>query len=500
METTESHNLAANDRMAWYGPPGEGYFAPPAPPGVLSMGTLWRGRWLVLLSLLVALGVAHWKSRQDPAVFESTAQLLVTKLTRSGTQVNESVEDLRPEMENQIVVLRSPRIVDRAIARGKLASLPSLAGSADVAGAVRAGLKIRQQVGTRGVLELRFAGTASRDSQTILQSLIDVYHETLREKRLEFNEETAQLITRAKDELLGDLNRREAEYLQFRREAPPIWNADDKGTIHRSRLNEIEAARSDLIIVRSQMQAELRMLEQALREGVDKEAIAMMVAKLATRSGADDATRNARADRLDEARELLPLLVQERELLETLGDEHPRVREVRNRIELTRKLVRETNASVLAEQSKPQRDMVTTYLESLRQEIRVTEAKESQLDALYRTEQDATRNSLDVELRDEQFRSDIARMKALFDAVVQRLGEMNMSKELGGFSVDVISPPTPGIQVAPVPWFYLAIGGACGALVGLLLATFKELTRRAAAAAKSEARETAQPPAPAAAS
>jgi uncharacterized protein involved in exopolysaccharide biosynthesis len=67
------------------------------------------------------------------------------------------------------------------------------------------------------------------------------------------------------------------------------------------------------------------------------------------------------------------------------------------------------------------------------------------------------------ELRGEALRQEVQRRRSLYEAVVDRLKEVNLIKDFGGISTDVITP----VEVGREPSLYFPIVLAVGAVLGL---------------------------------
>lgn len=455
----------------------EPYFAPAAEPaGGGNQPVDWwrlvqRGKWLMLLATVAGGYAGYLLLGVTPPDFESKSQVFLEKLSHNVPMNPESaggegLDDTRTEVETQVARLRSPRIIEQAVKKHRLAKLKTLANERNIVQTIVDGLKTKYQAGTRGILELRYICPAPDDSRVILSAIIDAYGDMLRDSQRSYHSDTLRLLTNAKDEILQKLNQKEQEYHEFRLKAPPIWSGEDKANIHRQRLVEIEAVRSELMIERSQLQSDLQSLEQAVQAGVSREALALMIFKDRERS--DDAARSAelRQQSRQLSQQLIPLLIEENQMLRDYGADHPRVKEIRAKIAFSKDILTKANAEDVP---LPKSDLIDVYLESLRQKIKATVKKETQFNQLYAAERDEAKRTLKTEYQDETFRDEIARMKLLFDAVIKRVGEIDLSRDFGGYSLNVITEPGHGTQVAPRPPLYLGFGAAAGCLAGLVL-------------------------------
>src|SRR5262249_41476234 len=131
-----------------------------------------------------------------------------------------------------------------------------------------------------------------------------------------------------------------------------------------SRLAEVEAKRSALLVRRAVIEGRLAALAAAQKQGRSPAELSALVAGQPVNGDTHVPSRTeAKADL---QKELLGLLRQQETLLENYGPEHPEVIAVSKRIELTRKLV---GSPAGPPDDARQRETVAAYIRSLRQEL-----------------------------------------------------------------------------------------------------------------------------------
>ncbi|MCH7687912.1 MAG: hypothetical protein IH899_14740, partial [Planctomycetes bacterium] len=108
------------------------------------------------------------------------------------------------------------------------------------------------------ILQVSYRGTQAKDCRIILTAVIESYQSFLGESARNISEETVRLISKAKDSLLTQLQRKEESYRRFRQESPLHWDNEKGNNIHQARLNQIEATRSQLLVQYSQTKAQLQ--------------------------------------------------------------------------------------------------------------------------------------------------------------------------------------------------------------------------------------------------
>jgi capsular exopolysaccharide synthesis family protein len=431
-------------------------------------GTVLRGKWLLMFSIAISLGLNYYRFTIEPPIYGSSARVLVNRpeaqLPVAGVETNE----FRDELETQIALLKSPRIIEPAIREGELDKLPSLAGRSNLVRLISANLKIRHE--TRGILDLSFSWFEPQDCRTVLRAVVTAYGEYLEQSHRELNTEAVRLISEAKDDLQQQLAASERDYRKFRAETPNIWKADGKESLLRSRLTGIEERRSNSFLEKTELVAEKRSIEAALKSGGNREALMLMIDKLTEQR--TDSGRATPAQSLTAP--LFPLMLEEQMLLERVGPMHPSVRKVRRQIEITRRLLRSDPGTAKGQKPEKEQDFVTVYIASLDQRVKLLNSQEEAFTSMLADEREKLKLSSDVELKDQSIRDQIDRTKRLFELVVQRLGEIKLNETAGAYTMEVINKSSRAQQTAPDLARFMTTGTIFGLLVGLALTYIRE--------------------------
>jgi succinoglycan biosynthesis transport protein ExoP len=432
-------------------------------PNVDLLAAVWRRKWTVACVAVIALGLGYLYFLKAQPIYQSTAQMLLVKrqaeLPIAAVEQRGGYEDT---LSTHMLVLTSPLIVGRAVEAHDLASLPSLQGAGDVAAAIIGGLSAAR-AGNRdardpNVIVLNYEGPSAEDCGKVLDAVVSSYRDFLSETYEDFSEDTVQLIAQAKDSLHKQLTEKEAAYRRFRQEAPLLWKGAEGANLHEMRVAQIEDARSQVLLANAQTRARIDAIETALQEGGNRAALTLLVNKANSGDAAGGALGAFEA-------QLFSSLLEEQMLLETYGSEHPKVIAVRKKMGLIREYMQDQPQP---DDDQPA-DFLTVYLESLRQDLKIGEEKQRQYDELFASEREAAKMLASTQLADETFRSEIDRTQRLFDGVVKRLEEINLVKDYGGISMELISPPGVGRQIQPKLALVLTIAGVMGLLSGLVL-------------------------------
>ena len=451
------------------------------------VGLLMRRLWLIVFGSLIGLGLGYLYFTKQIPIYQSSARILVVR-ERTSSEI--PIRGIGGQSWNEsdataTLLIRSPLIVGEAVKKNDLESLPPFVGGGDPTGTIIGGLGVSVAGGNGTILDLTYRGTDSQSCATILKAVIGSYQAFLGKTHENVNEETARLITDAKDNLLKQLSDKEAAYRQFRQEAPLLWNGKGEAAqnIHQSRLGVIEGIRSGLLIGRTQTKAQIQAIEAALARGENREALSLMTGRSA---GAGAGAANTNAANMSPEGQLFPLLLEEQLLFDSHGPDHPKVVSLQRRIDLTRKFLTRTlleNSPTKPEDGKKARppqhqDFLAIYVSSMQQEIKTSEEKERELNLLFEQERESAKSLAVYEIKDATYQADLGRTQQLFGGVVKRLEEINLMKNYGGYKTEVISPAGSGWQVEPNRNRILTLGIVAGLLGGLALAFLAEISDR----------------------
>jgi len=437
--------------------------------GLDFFAVLWRRKatWICILGITLAL--AYLYALKATPVYESGAQLLLIKkeAPSAGMEAQLGYEDT---VSTQILLITSPEVVQDAIEQGQLGALASLKGEENPLATVIENLEA-EQAGGRGVvdpnvMQISYRGLNPDDCAAVLQAVIESYQEFLGGTYDEFSKETVGLITEAKDDLHEQLTNLEAEYRDHRQKAPLLWRGDEGANLHEARMAEIEAARSQVLVENAQIQARIDAIENALATGSRRAALMLLIEN----QDPDKPGKSGYGNRGVFEAKLFEVLLEEQALLESYGHDHPKVKAVRNKMDLIRQYL----GSLPQEHEGPV-DLLDIYIESLHEELAIGKKRLAEYDRLFEDENSDAKNLAHFQLNDEFYRNEIARTKQLFDGVLKQLGEMNLAKDYSGLSTALISRPARGQQVWPNLVVVLVIAAGVGLIAGFGLALLVEV-------------------------
>ena len=434
-------------------------------------GIMWRRKWIVLCVVIISGALGYLYYLQATRIYRSTARILLVKkdanpVTPGDGRRESAYGGYEDTLSTHMLLICSPLIVNKAVERFHLDTLESLKNAHEPTAAIIQGLTATR-AGDKttpdpNVLDLHYEGVDPGDTAQILSGVVQSYQEHLRDTFQNFSEETLQLISQAKDELAKQISEKETAHRQFLHESPLLWQGRESTNLHELRMVEIEKARSQLLVQNAQIEAEIKAIEAALKQGGNREALAMLASKAKA-----NAEKGAHGPREELQQRIFNAMVEQQELLEDYGPEHPKVKAVDKRM----RMLREQLGNMPLPETADTADFLAVYLDSLRQELRVGVQRLGEYTSLFDQERNEAKDLAQFHLQDEVYRNDIGRCKQMFDAVIKRLEEISLVKDADrGISMQLLFRPAHGVLVQPVLIKVLGLVAVIGIVVGLGLA------------------------------
>lgn len=450
----------------------------------------WRRRYAVIAGTIlgILLGVAY--SVVATPKYESFADVLVVqKRPQAVTGDHQYESGFEDYLATHLAVMVSPLIVERAIKSHDLASLQCFADVEDpeeeLVDVIIDDLEV--EGGSRdlgesadSIMTVAYRCSVPEEAPLVVQALLDSYEAFHHEVYRGMSDSTVELIGEARDLLKNDLANQEDTYSQFRQQSPLVSNGQEEVNPLQDRLAAIETRISEVLLRRSEVESQLRSLQEAKESGADREELLARVTELRQQNKVDNTLPDV-SNALET--QLIQLIDGEQGLLEHYGPNHPHVLTMRQRIADTRRLFALPTTAHLPKPEPGQeapvaaeatRDPVEVYGDYLQQELKSLKIAEDLLTSLYEKEHQAAKEHSIYQLRDAGYRRGIERTEELYDVVINRLQEASLVKDYGGFETTVIAPPRLGTKVSPRRRIILPAAAAVGMLLGCMLAFVAE--------------------------
>ena len=477
-----------------------------------------RHRKLVLSTMAVALALGALYYLRAPRQYESVTDVLIENKKFSGFQGTQDVAIYEKTIETHSSLIMSHKIVGRAIEDHELETLRCFDGEQSVRDTILDNLFVRQKEENTSILTISFRSRVAKDSRTVVKAIAKTYEKFLTESNERAKDNTANLIAHANDILSPEIDDLDKRIKEFQSQAPLIWREDGEAVNrHHERQIQLERARQEKMVERTELRARIDSIQSALAEGTSSwEAIyyeALGELKPETDDSDWRALKLAEQEQMAQRAavreyasllvgEYVKLLVRQSDLVDEYGEGHPDVESLsRQKSQVTLLLDRLVNNKMpLADILMPdeaveaeEKDYVTIYIQLLNDRLDSLDTQIRQLDEEFKSEQVLAGEMQDFVVVDKALREQKRRKEELYRAVVGRLNEINVVSDYGGDTMTIITPAELGEQVAPrilhVAVASLFLGGAFG--FGLAwLAEANEKTFHTA----SEIRATLQSP------
>lgn len=460
-----------------------------------------RDRWpIAAFSLLVGVALAVVFQLFFPPKYESTSQILVMKkdarLAAKGMESGSEGELRVTEdiLATHMQLLQSRTIVDAAIKADQLAELDTIKRRTekgtnayeyilDNLAVSRGGLG---QARAAHVLNIAYRSPSSTDAEAVLRAVVKSYQRFLASKFQDVNQEAATLIERAQSQLANELEEVEQRYERFRQSSPfMMWkrNGEESTNVHRVRYEELQqelaTLRLQIADASGRMDAiDERLAGRELADLSDLERLSLVDEKNMTRVGMFLTVQRGESQspefqakqpfRLEQARlenvSLMTLQLKLQSLLQELGPEHPEILALRSQISAMKDFGEQQSEGLKPKGHEFELDSQTlfnAYRKVLENDLLSMRQREKRLQGLSAEEEELAKDLVKFEIEGDALRKEVKRRQDLYDAAVDRLREINLAKDYGGFIDEVIAEPERGKQVMPRPLISAAFGIFC---------------------------------------
>jgi uncharacterized protein involved in exopolysaccharide biosynthesis len=451
---------------------------------LISLWTVGRKRkgW-VLCGLIAGAFAAAAVAAQLPIVYQSSAQISVVKKRPdpiTGIDTKLLAEDHASPPQD---MLKSAQVIERAIqAQALTPDNFVVPADQDLAEAIRTALTVVPGKGPSGqtpVYKLHFRGRDAPQCKAILASIVDSYREFMDARHQSMSRDTLELILREKQALEVEIAKNDSAYRAFREKAPLLGKGKDGLELRQERLTTIQTRRSALLLQKVELEGQLSALEAAIKDRRSPDVIRTMLAEFVRKHETAEPGREKVVSMQDQ---LLPLLLEERKLLQLHGGKHPEVQDVRKRIEMVQRLMvlppsawrsQDEPGGAQAQQAQDV-DPIKLHLQVLKQKLEQIQIAEARFATVFQAEQDEARRLAIFEIDNDSYRVRAAMNQATFESLVKRMNEVSLIRNVGGYQIELLEPPSLGKRVAPSLALALTIGAVLGMGLAFGLACWQE--------------------------
>ncbi len=436
--------------------------------------------WLVLGGLAgIAAGMLMYV-RSGPE-YEATAQVLVSR--KDSIPIPEEQRTLGNwgERSEHIALILSPLIISRAVELGELQKLPTMAGSDDVAQDVIDDLRVKRSSGQdrsyMNVLTITYPSRRADDARAVVNAVIAAYEEYLGKVRNEKSEEVLKVTQAALADVERKRAEKEREYHAFRETAPLQWkapvgsnSADGQTTtnVHQERVLAAEEQRRLNLLRQAMLESRLKAIAASLEKGESRDGLEVLIRRFLAQDGpaGTEFEKQQQQDIAIFENRLLPLILEEKQLLRDFGADHPDVKLKRQTIEAALDFYRRQGVRLPEERRQRQAagteageiDFVALYAESLKQELAELAIRDQQLAGLVATESALAKNVAKFQATDETMHAELGRLRELWGQLVTQVNQVGIESEGSGYVMKRIAPVKDELSIKRVMKF---VGGGC---------------------------------------
>lgn len=501
----EKHALSATNGTASINP------APASPrPDLIEIdlfGAIRRYLSVVILCSVLGTGAAILYGQLARVVYQSRAEVMVLPKDSTLPMQTVSLGYDRPEsgelLATHAKLILSPRIVRQALVSNDLLDLPSLrphlSEKVDQVDYVVNAMKVQR--GGEGaaknaqVLSVTFRHTHAEDCKRILEAVLSSYEEFIEATAKGAGSEAAELISGKCDEIAATLAQQEESYREFREQAPVLFNHGESVNVHQLRVADLEQKLSELQLRKTAVRSRLDIVNASLAdENADKysdiERFALIdqadiqrltllldVGRGDTHSEVFLAAQPKRAEvARTEFDKLVQLKLDVKTATQSLGANHPTVTNLKTQIQEIERILRDDEAVELDDTKLGISSLTSAYQNLLENDLEDIVRQERVYQTIIDEEREKAKSLISYELQEKNLASQVLRTKTLYDAVIDRLREINIAKDYGGFITEVIAPAELGEKAWPKRTLLAVLGLLGGGFMGAIVAFGLEYT------------------------
>ncbi|MFH5804420.1 GumC family protein [Alienimonas sp. DA493] len=439
-----------------------------------SISRLLRRKWyLLVLGLAAGLGAGYYYFTKQEPVYWSTAEITVSYREPSlpgedgGNGRAPSSQDVLGDYLHRI---QTPPLIERAVEEQNLADLPRFRGGGSPVWTILENLSGQQIQGTR-VIKLEYLGKSPEETKAVLDAVVKTFVDSVREEEQSVSQEAIELITKANDEVRGELEEAEAAYREFQRTSP-LTRGEDGTPLNPfvADLRQIDASEDELRLELTHLTGEIEAIRTALAAGGRREALAQMAAM--RRRDAAEGEASPEAAQLTFEEQNLELMLQLEEARERFGENYPERKRLESRYAAVKKLMAERAG--LSDSEGSSKSFLDLFVDARQERAEVLKVQIAKLNEQYALTEKKAEALRDAELTDRELRDEVARHAAMHAALVDKIAQLDLTKEAERVRVASLVPARPGVLTSVELIRSLAVGGTMGLAVAFGLAYLLE--------------------------
>lgn len=338
------------------------------------------------------------------------------------------------------------------------------------------------------VLNIAVRHTSPEDCQLITRAIVDRYQDFVKSKFKDINTEAAGLIEDSQTKIGDKIKELEVFYRKFRLEDAPLLTRGAAGTdIYTTRYEELAAEISQLALQRDEAAGRLEMVKKSLADYAASDAhnlqkLALIDERNAERLGILVTVERGKAETAEfqstqpermagataEYSQLLTMKTRLKQLMTDFGPEYPEVKALKDQIGEMDEFLKgkQKQLSIGDDVQLTPDDVMQAYVSMLEHDLRALNQRAKDIEVQMAEAETKAKKLVEYQLTDESMLREIQREESLYDAVIERLRDINMKQESSPLILELIQEPSIAEKVEPKPVIAAAISMLCALLIG----------------------------------
>jgi succinoglycan biosynthesis transport protein ExoP len=405
------------------------------------LAVLKRWRRLVLGSVVTCLVLAVVYLVVARRLYESEAQVLVLEhgnrplsVAKEGAQEQSGMEDYLP---TQMAILESPRVVQHAIALAGVENLPSLKkavakGANSLGGTVKKFLTVSRPDRNAMIVKLAYRAWSPAEANLMMNSLLKSYDSFLEEHYQQNNSKIVTILSKARDELNGELRDLEKKHLLLLQGNPVLGmvSEDASRSMFARRLEKWDDASNDLRLKAARLRSQLNVAKKLENDGAGMISVAFALNQLGGESAGglfSGAAGMAQGVTGDYVRQLAN---QQQELADQHGPEYAKVREIQSQISRVVEQARDSRRRI-------EKSEITDVVSSIEESLLAIETTRTEVVEQFDREMVQAKTFATDHAEEANLRDNVHRQRELFHTVVEQLKQAQLGGDFSGISAHV---------------------------------------------------------------
>ena len=436
---------------------------------------------LILFFVVLSMALSVLYFLKAPKTYESTAKVFVDEKSAPTMNSGDSNSMMsETPLERYITTLKSTIILEPAIEAGHFDKMAMFESFDDILFELREGdtltVSPADTKSNSGVLKLAVRGGSQAECKETLDAIIKSFNDHILATTKNIGGEHAEIVGKAQVQWLDRLKEVEAEIEEIS-VRPELISIEGRVT---------NRYQTDLIRLREdqhELQREKSKL-LALADTIRQDQLAGRTSDdlvTAVMSEESEVTDNAYVRTQEQ---LVELKMEEQDLLNEFGSDHPNIRAVRRKIFAVEAIRRQELDAMkgmnreIADQTQAKQNLVPDFLKQMERKAILLVAEEGQIEKQMEELQDKSTSVSAIVEKLASLQRERERLETGYYATIDTMSEMNALKEHLWRNLSVLDPPSIAEEVAPKLPICLGAGLVLGSLLGLAFAGFKDIAEK----------------------